>query len=236
MHAFDRVVALRAAAYTALVLALSLGVIIVTDEPFSTWRMRTARLTAFVPALAALGSGAALAQARARGELRALAALGATPFRLGLGAMVSGWLTGGLAVALLASPWADVAALFPAVSATSEWRAEGAFLVDVGHGIVAAENGWLEFLPVHEAKALLKGPGVVEAELAVLPLAMVAPVWIAAPMTLLTRAFGAALTVALAVALLHGVAAQRIAEPWLVAAAAPLALQALVGHLQGRLA
>jgi hypothetical protein len=53
-------------------------------------------------------------------------------------------------------------------------------------------------------------------------------------MTLLTRVLGAALTIALAVALLHGVAAQRIAEPWLVAAAAPLALQAAVGHLQGR--
>ena len=89
LHAFDRLLARRALAFTALAFALAIGVTIATDEPYSTLGTRVARLCAFAPALSAIGAAIALAQSRARGELRALETLSVTPLRMARGPMMS---------------------------------------------------------------------------------------------------------------------------------------------------
>ena len=97
LHGFDRLLARRALAFTAIAIAIAIGVTVTTDEPYSTFRTRVARLCAFVPALSAIGAAITLAQSRARGELRALEALGVAPFRMGRGPMVTSWALGFLA-------------------------------------------------------------------------------------------------------------------------------------------
>ncbi len=228
MHPFDRLLFRRALVLTVVVTLLALGVVVATDEPSSTPAMRVARMAAFSPLLATLGASVALAQARARGELTALSALGASPWRLVRGAVLAGWLSGALAVGLLASPWADVGVLFPALPSHAAWSAQAAALLDPASGVRVAANGAIGFVGARPA-GTPASPGQWAALLAVAPLAAAAPPWAGARLSLLSRVLGAGLALGLAVVLLHAVASGRAPALVLVASALPLAVQCLVG-------
>jgi hypothetical protein len=229
VHAYDRRLAVTTALLAAVLALLALGVVVATDEPFSTPAMRVARLCAFAPAIGALAIATVLERARARGELRALSALGSGPLRVALGALVSAWALGALATVLVSSPLSDIGALFPAVSAPTLWLFDGAWSAPAS-GVTVAPTGALSLGAPLGADPIVAGPpGRLAAALAVGPLALVAPVWAASPARLSIRALGAGLAVGLVVLLLHAVAARIIPAAALVVAALPLALSALPG-------
>jgi hypothetical protein len=229
VHAYDRRLAVRTALLAAVLALLALGVVLATDEPFSTPGMRAARMSALAPAIGALAIATALGRARALGELRALAALGSGPLRAALGPLVAGWALGALATALVVSPLADLSALFPSVSAPTLWLFDGAWRAPAT-GVTVAPTGALSLGAPLVADPIFAGPpGRAAAALAVGPLSLVAPIWAASPASLPIRALGAALAAALAVFLLHAVAARIVPAAALVIAALPLALSALKG-------
>jgi hypothetical protein len=234
MQPFDRTLGLRALGMTLVGLALALGVVVATDEPYSTAGMRVARLSAFTPAIAALGAAAALGEAGARGELRALGALGATPFRAGLGAMLAAWFAGAVALGFLASPLADPSSLFPAIGVRHAWAPDARGLVDEASGLRILPSGALEILAITNPASGPSTPRTASALFAVTPLAIVTPIWVTSPLRLWARTTVALLALAVVVFLLHAVAAERLAPAWLVLAAAPLAVQAAAGHLVRR--
>lgn len=234
MHPFDRLLFRRALAFTAVLTLLALVVVVATDEPMSTAAMRVARMAAFAPLLATLGASVALAQARARGELAALSALGASPWRSVRGAVIAGWFVGALAIALLASRWADVSVLFPALPSHSAWSPDAAGLLDAASGVRVGASGTIDFVGAHATHAPAS-PGQLAALLAVAPLAAAAPPWAGARLSLLSRILGAGLALVLAVVLLHAVASGRAPELVLVLAALPLAIQCFAGaDVRGR--
>lgn len=233
MRAYHRSLSVRCVSAGTLLALLTLGVMAATDEGGSTPAMRAARLCAFTPALAALGASATLELARSRGELRALEALGVSPWRTAFGASLGALLLGVLAVALLCGPWTDVSALFPAVTAQDTWLGNGLSFVDRAHGVAVASNGalsWVGSLP----SAQVASPGRAAAVSCVAPLALVTPAWTSAPRRLGTRALEVSLTFALTVYLLHAAAAGRGAAWMLPLAAMPFVVGAALGHRSGR--
>jgi hypothetical protein len=151
-----------------------------------------------------------------------------------LGATAAGWLAGALGLAVLASPLADVRSLFPSVAAHVSWRAAAGALVDAVHGARVEPGGELVLLLPRGASALTSEPGVLEALLAVAPLALFAPPWASAPISGSGRAGGALATAGLVVVLLHAVAARRLTPGWLLGGGALLALQAIAAHVWPR--
>jgi hypothetical protein len=231
MHAFDRVLFRRSLALTVMAVVLALGVVLATDEAFSTWQMRVARMSAFAPALAGVGAGAALAHARARGELRALAALGVSPWRSGLGPMLVGWGVGLASIALLATPLAEASVLFPRVAQSQPWTWHDGLLVSAAHGVRVAADGHIELGAGSPASGAGFAASGALAVLAVGPLAAATPAWVTAPIGVIGRCVILPATIALAVVVLHAVAAQRLDSAWLVTCAVPLGAQALRSHL-----
>ncbi|HMJ12596.1 MAG TPA: hypothetical protein VK524_14325 [Polyangiaceae bacterium] len=229
MTAFDRALAVRALAYGGLGSALALAVMLLTEEPSSTWPQRLARLCLFVPATAALASALSLAQARARGELVALAALGASPLRVARGPSLVAWALGALAVALVASPAADVSSLFPALRAQAHFRADTLGFSDLRHGVRVDPHGALHWL-ASSVEPQLRAQRGLEAALVTGSLSLVLPLWVSAELGVAVRVLGAALALGLVLVLLHAVAASRLGAPWLMSSALPLAFQALIGH------
>lgn len=221
MTAYDRLLGARAAGTAALAAALSLLVIAATDEG-GPWRLRFGMLAALTPAAGALGTLAAVRLAALRGELRALAAIGADPLRAALGAAGAGALVGALGPALAALGLADTAALFPRVAATRRWIADGDGLRELGLGIRVGPGSALALGPA-SAEALAS-PGVLAASLSLGALAIAAPLWIAATegRSARRRAAAAALAVLATIAAFQGVAAARL--PAAALALGPLVL------------
>ncbi len=233
LHAYDRLLAVRTLLASLLLVLLAIGIVVATDEPLSTLQMRVARLSALAPAIVAIAIFVVLGQARARGELRALAALGEAPLRLGLGALCSGWAIGALTTLLLLSPLADVSALFPAVSTPAEWRFEAGRMIAPASGVSVAADGALE---LGLASAGDAGGAVslhaLSAALAVGPLGVAAPLWAVTSSAWHWRALAAAGSLALVLVLLHAVAAGRVPSVVLVLAALPLVMELLSGHFR----
>ncbi len=224
MLPFDRSLCLRTLVWVLVAFGLTLGVVIGTDEAFSTPAMRVARLSAFAPAIAALGVWLAVAQSRSRGETRALEALGASPWRVCRGAIVGGWLVGALAVAMLLSPWADGEALFPVLSATTSWSLDGATLVEPNIGARAHATGELELFQAEGARPLGFESAPRAAVLAVAPMAVLSPPWAGARVPPWLRMASLGVALAMSVVMLHAVASGQV-SPWLLpVSAAPLAL------------
>lgn len=227
MHAFDRLLWRRCLGLSLVLFVVVAGVAVATDEPGSTLGMRVSRLAAFLPAVVVIAQQIVLAQARARGELTALAALGASPLGQVKGAVLAGLVIGACAVAALFSPWSDVRSLFPVVGGAASFTPVAGGLEDPTTGVLYAPDGSIAFGEASELEARVGAtPGRAAAAGLVVPLAGVAPLWGAAPMGLFARFAGAFLAFALAVLLLHGVAARRAPVLGLALSALPLAAQA----------
>jgi hypothetical protein len=233
MTPFDRKLALRSLAYTATAGVVAAAVVVTTDEPSSTTALRAARIAAFLPALAALGSAVALRHIESRGEALALSALGASPLRVALGASFSGWVVGIVAVALVASPLADVKALFPAALGAPSWLRVGADFVNPAHGVLLGADGSSRFVAASAGHRDATAPGVRAALSAIAPLALVLPLWQSAPIAALRRAFCGVAALGLLLGLLHAVAARKVSDAALLVPALPLAVQAALAHRRG---
>jgi hypothetical protein len=184
----------------------------------------------FAPAIAAIASALSLAQARARGELMALAALGASPQRVARGPSVAAWAIGLAAAVLVASPAADLSAVFPAVKATAHWTVTELGFREVQHGVWVDPERVLRFVPAVMPSITAAGVHDLAGALAVGPLAVVLPVWVAAAIPPWMRAAAVAVALTLLLVLLHAVAAGRLRAPWLAVGAAPMLLQIARGY------
>jgi hypothetical protein len=115
VHRFDLRVFARSLTLAALAFALALLITAATDEGGVAWLFRFARALPAAPVCAAAGAWLALRPVHARGELRALEALGASPARVRVPAVLGAG--GGAVVAaivLLRVEAVDVGAFFPA--------------------------------------------------------------------------------------------------------------------------
>lgn len=129
LSAWDRKLAWRAFAIAG-VTALSAVLVIVTTDDGAPWARRIAMWGAIAPVAGALGTLGAARLAEARGELRALFAIGVGPPRALAGAVRGGAALALVGPCLAASPWADLGALFPKPVEARVWqlvegRAEG---------------------------------------------------------------------------------------------------------------
>lgn len=224
---YDRALGVRTLLLGAGLSALALGVVVITDEAGSTAAMRAARMAAFLPALALVAAAVVLAAARARGEVHALLSLGVTPRRAALGAALGAWALGGVAVALLASGASDPRSLLPHVAAPASWVAQSGSFVATDAGVRVSDSGVVTFLGRAAATPLPGAPARGAALLAIAPFALVGPLWLTAQIGRAARSGALVVSVLACIALLHAVAAARVAAPWLVLAVLPLLVQVL---------
>jgi hypothetical protein len=234
MSPFDRSLSRRTLGIALVLLAVATGVVVLTDEAGSTAALRVSRLCALAPALALIAAQLGIAQARARGELMALEALGASPARAAFGAAAAAFCLGIAATALVLSPLADPASLFPAVARPAVWVERAGALVDVAHGVTVDGAGAIAMASAQPLPEVVGVSGPLAAALCIGPLAIAGPVWLLARLGRLARAAGAGLTVVAVIVLLHVVAAGLGAAWLLVLASAPLVAQGAFGHLRWR--
>jgi hypothetical protein len=147
--AWDARAAARAAAIALAAFFVAWLVTAATDEGGVAWGVRAGRALPLAPACAAIGTWLSLAPGRARGEDRALAALGRSPLERAFAAVA-----GGAAIALVAAfaiaavPRVDVDGFYPRVARSVTYRYEGAAFV--------SDDGWRvarDGAPLHAASA-----------------------------------------------------------------------------------
>jgi len=144
LSAYDRNLARRALGIAALVACVVLLVVTATDEG-GGFAKRAALCAALAPAAGAIGALAASRIARARGESRALEALGAAPSRVLLGAALGGMIVAAVGPALVFGSVADLEPLFPRPAAPSVWIAEAdGGMRDLTRGVRLGPGGALE--------------------------------------------------------------------------------------------
>lgn len=219
---------------SVLLLALVLGVVVATDEAYSTAAMRVARLCAFAPLIAGVALVASLQRAERRGELRALAGLGASPWGAAWGALCAAWLFGCVASLVVLTPLADVTALFPEPPVRSGWTLGGAGFFEPARGIEVVADGTVRFLEPEPGRTAFSKPGGWQAMSTLLPQALVLPGWLAAPIRPRTRAWGFGLTLAFTLLALHAAALGQLSGLLLPLVAAPIGAQLAVALERSR--
>jgi hypothetical protein len=231
--AWDRRLGGRAAGIAVVVVAVTLIIVAATDEG-GPWPQRLGMTAALAPVAGALGALASARIASARGELRALAAVGAGPVRATLGAVMGGAAVGLAGPLVAALGLADLASLFPRSPAARAWiLAEDGGLRETTLGITVDAAGALG-LGARAAASLPAVPGGA-ARLAMLVLvlsAIVGPAWLVTGEggSPARRAVVGAAAIAAAIAAFQMVAAGR-ASPWaLVAAPIVLLVDAAAGY------
>ena len=217
-----------------LVLALVLGVVVATDEAYSTAQMRVARLCALAPLIAGGALVVSLQRAERRGELRALAALGASPWGAAWGALCAAWVFGSIASLVVLTPLADVSSLFPEPPVTSGWTVASHGFLEPKRGLEVIADGTVRFLEPEGGRTPFTKPGGWQAMSTLLPQALVLPAWLAAPIKPRTRAWGFGLTLALTLLALHAAALGRLSALLLPLVAAPIGAQLAVALERSR--
>ena len=132
---WDARIASRALTLGALAFAVAWLVTATTDEGGVAWGVRAGRTLPIAPVCAALGTVIALAQVRARGEVRALEALGRAPWQNALAAVLGGAATAIVAASVMASSAkVDVDGFFPVARHGVAYRYEAGGFVDRASG------------------------------------------------------------------------------------------------------
>jgi hypothetical protein len=232
-RAWDRRLALRAASIAVLTASVALLVVVATDDG-APWRRRLAMIAALAPIAGAVGAFAARGVAEARGELRALEALGVSPLRGALGATVGGTLIALVGPALLALPHADLAALLPRPPMPRVWVVESAHAMrELTLGLRIAAGGVLE----RTAQSALPDAVVTSRAavvVAMLLLAIGAPTWASTPAPARRRAGVGAAALVVAIASFQAVAAGRLSQAALALAPALLLVDVALARYLGR--
>jgi hypothetical protein len=139
---WDAVVFVRAAVVAGLALGLAWLITAATDEGGVPWGERAGRTLPLTPVCAAVGAWGALAPIRARGEVRALEALGRSRVQITLAA-----IAGGAAIALAAAlalgtlRAVDVAGFYPSAQHASAWHWEDGAFVNHARGLAVDADG-----------------------------------------------------------------------------------------------
>ena len=130
----------RGAMIAALTLALVAVVTAASDEGGLAWGVRAGRTLPLAPVCSAVGAWLALAPARARGDDRALAALGRSPWEREAAAIAGGAIIAVLSsVAIAGVARVDVAGFYPRAEESIRWAHDGAgFTSDDGRWRVGA--------------------------------------------------------------------------------------------------
>lgn len=207
----------RAAAVAVVALAVALLVIAATDEG-AAWPLRLGMLSAIAPVAGALGALAVVRLAAARGEIRALAAIGVDPMRAALGAATGGAIVGALGPVMAALGAGDLGALFPRSGIARTWIADAGGMREPTLGVLVHADGSIALVPPSRAADTALHASAMPIALATLAaLAIVAPLWIiAAEGTSPWRRAGVlGVTVVLAIGAFQAVAAGR-APPWIL--------------------
>jgi len=150
-------VSARAAVLAVLALGLGCLLTAATDEGNVRWGERAGRTVPLAPLCAAIGVWGALAPVRARGEARALQALGRTRGQVGAAA-VSGGAAVAVVAALLVAALGTVslAGFFPTATHARAWHWEegggegGGAFVDRVHGVRVGADAVPVRLPASE--------------------------------------------------------------------------------------
>jgi hypothetical protein len=136
----------RALGIGALSLLVAWLVTAATDEGSVPWGERAGRTLPMTPVCAAVGTWLALLPSRAKGEVRALAALGRAPWQNALGATAGGAATALAAAAMMAASGAvDVRGFYPTARHATEYRFEPSTPQASEHGnggFVDSSDGW----------------------------------------------------------------------------------------------
>ncbi len=150
--AWDLRLGRRAAALAGITALFTLLIIAATDEgaPFAR---RLGMAAALAPIAGAVGALAAIRIAAGRGELRALAAIGADPVRAARGAILGGALIAALGPLLAASGAADLGGLFPRPVAAHVWIASDGGMTELTQGLRVDAGGAVTRVPVVQGEA-----------------------------------------------------------------------------------
>jgi len=222
ISAWDRRLALRAAAIAGITALFTLLVIVATDEgaPFAR---RLGMAAALAPIAGAVGALGAIRLAASRGELRALAACGADPVRAARGAIAGGVLLAALGPMLAASGVADLGGLFPRPAAARVWIASEGGMTELTQGLRVDRGGVPTRVPasVREAPTLPAGAALFTV-IALGIAAAAVPLWTAAaaawgvgPVATIRLPIGVA-ALLLAIVAFQAVAAGRLAPALLI--------------------
>jgi hypothetical protein len=139
---WDAVVFARAAIVAGLALTLAWLITAATDEGGVPWGERAGRTLPLTPVCAAVGAWGALAPVRARGEVRALEALGRSRVQIALAAIAGGASVAlAAAVVLGAIRAVDVAGFYPSAIHASAWHWESGAFVNRALGLVVDAAG-----------------------------------------------------------------------------------------------
>jgi len=180
---WDLVVGARAAAASSLAVLVAWLVAAATDEGGVGWGARAGRTLPLTPVCAALGAWAALAPVRARGEARALQALGRSP-----GQIAAAAVAGAAAVAVVAAlaigaiRGVDVAGFYPTATHARTWQWRDPVFVDPTRGLRVEADGAPERLPqaaIGPAEAPVPPNGRLAAALAMAVAGLALPVLVA---------------------------------------------------------
>jgi hypothetical protein len=229
---YDAMLARRGAVLGALLGVLVFLVMLGTDDVASTHAGRLGRLSALSSLAGGAGAFLALAQARSRGEIRALGAMGLTPVRASLGAMVGGGLVGLLGAALALVPGVDLSPLFPhALPAFGGWANDNGVWVDHARSIRVAADGVVSWAGAPSAAEVVvsvipRTPTVI----ALVVAAVAFPLWAGAQELLLRRALVSFAVASAAVFVFHLVAAHRVGAMTLLVPPLLLLVDALALH------
>lgn len=216
--AWDRKSAKLAAALAGVAILVALLVIATTDDGAS-WARRAAMLGAVAPVAGSIGTLGAVGLARGRGEIVALLALGVSPTRAQLGAVI-----GGIVIALpgpfvTSSRWADPSALFPTPVESRVWApgeasaaagSRGESLREMTMGIQVEPGGRVAF--VKEAPQSGAAPRLFPAALVFAALtlcALACPLWVAARASKTRKAVVGLAAVLFLIAAFQAVAMER---------------------------
>jgi hypothetical protein len=205
----------RALVMGCVLAVLAYGIMLATDGATTTTAGKLARLGVLAPVLGTLASALANAQARARGEVRALVTSGASPARCYAGAMAASLVIGCAGAAMIGSAATDLGGLFPRLEHAHWIRLTNGTWQATRAGILVAVDGSIAFVPAQLAAATPPSRHAVMA--AVLLASAALPVWAERGGSLVERLAVGALAVVAGVVLFHFVGAARLSAWSLIA-------------------
>ena len=222
--AWDLRLALRAAALAGITALFTLLIIAATDEgaPFAR---RLGMAAALGPIAGAVGALGAIRIAAGRGELRALAAIGADPPRAARGAILGAVLIAAIGPALAASGLADLGGLFPRPAAAHVWIARDGGMTELTRGLRVEPGGVVARVAATAGEAPGLPAGAAAYTVIALAIAAVGvPLWTAA-----AAAWGAGSTARLRVVVVGVLALLLAIVAFQAVAAGRLPAAALIG-------
>jgi hypothetical protein len=176
---FDWQMARRASVLAAILSLAMVAVVVSTDEQSVSWAARLGRLAPLLAVAGGLGAFVTMEQARARGEVRAIMALGVAPLRACAGAAVGGTWVALVGPGMVLRKSVDLGPLFPRAEAGTEvFRTlDARTVIETSRGVILHADGMLAPLAEHAPSMLSSTQPRLGTFLALLVLALAVPIW-----------------------------------------------------------